>query len=144
MTHALLSGSPALTLAEDTQETITLRSGPGAPMFDPGEHARIRRAPVRAIASFTFLGGPREAFGQVLNISPGGCLLKTETTIPAGTLVSLEVLLVGGGRQIQAELEGVVRRRVQNDGRQAYGLEFLSDTHTDRQTAQWLYMQAMR
>ena len=138
-------------LARRAAETVTervssldLRSGPGAPMFELGAQTRIRRAPVRAIASFTWAEGPRQAYGQVCNLSPGGCLLKTETTIPVGADLTLNVVLVGDGNRHKAELTGVVRRRTtSDDGRIAYGLEFTPADREERQTIEWLYGQAL-
>lgn len=121
---------------------LGLSSGPGAIMFEPGPQPRIRRAPVRAIATLTWQGGPREVFGQVLNISPGGCLLKTETTIEIGTTVQLSVMLIGQGKRQSADMSAVVRRVTQEDGRKAYGLEWVIQKSEEKVSAQWLYAQA--
>ena len=120
----------------------SLSSGPGAIMFEPGPQPRIRRAPVRAIATITWEGGPREVFGQVLNISPGGCLLKTETTIESGTELKLSVMLIGQGKRVSADMRGVVRRLTKEDGRRAYGVEWVAANAPEKESAQWLYGQA--
>ncbi len=128
--------------AEDTSRA-DLQSGPGAVMFEPGANARIRRAPVRAIASMTWRGGPREIFGQVLNVSPGGCLVRTETTIPEGTVLDIAVTLVGGQQRSHADVRGLVRHVTTYEGRKAYGVEFIAQDSLERETLQWLYTQAV-
>lgn len=122
-----------------------LSSGPGSPMFEQaGPTTRIRRAPVRAFASVTFEGGPREIFGQLLNLSPGGCLFRTETTIEQGTTLFMDITIVGQGERATAEqVRAAVRRITTDDGRKAYGIEFLSDSREETQTLQWLYARAM-
>lgn len=135
---------PKLEVGEQKSQVMEIGSGPGAPMFEAyGAQARIRRAPVRAIASITWDGGPREIFGQVLNISPGGCLVKTETTIEPGTILDIAVTILGDGKRINADVTGVVRRETTEGGRRAYGVEFLTRNKAERETAQWLYGQAM-
>ena len=129
--------------ADRDDEPTDIGSGPGAVMFEPGPQTRIRRAPVRAIATATWPGGPREIFGQVLNISPGGCLFKTETTIEPGTILDLSITIVGGPSRVSADVSGVVRRRTQDDGRRAYGVEFTAMSRAERETIQWLYGRAM-
>lgn len=129
---------------EDRDQKMTLGSGPGAPMFEHGPQTRIRRAPVRAIATVTWDGGPREVYGQVLNVSPGGCLLKTETTIEPGTRLEMSIIVISEGERAKADVEAVVRRRTEENGRQAYGLEFVALESSDKESVQWLYSQAMR
>lgn len=128
----------------DADSSMEIGSGPGAPMFEPGPHTRIRRAPVRAIGTMTWPGGPREVFGQVLNVSPGGCLVKTEATIEEGTVIDLSITLVGGAERVTADVSGVVRRRTEEDGRRAYGVEFVALSSEERETIQWLYARAIR
>jgi c-di-GMP-binding flagellar brake protein YcgR len=113
-------------------------------MFEHGPQTRIRRAPVRAIATVTWDGGPREVYGQVLNVSPGGCLLKTETTIEPGTRLEMSIIVISEGERAKADVEAVVRRRTEENGRQAYGLEFVALESSDKESVQWLYSQAMR
>ncbi len=121
-----------------------LSSGPGSPMFEQrGPTTRIRRAPVRAFASVTFEEGTREIFGQVLNLSPGGCLLRTEATIEKDATLHMDITLVGQGERCTAEVQAVVRRVTTDDGRKAYGIEFLKESKQDRQTLEWLYARAM-
>jgi hypothetical protein len=129
---------------QDRDQKMTLGSGPGAPMFEHGAQTRIRRAPVRAIATVTWDGGPREVYGQVLNVSPGGCLLKTETTIEPGTRLEMSIIVISEGERAKADVEAIVRRRTEDDGRQAYGVEFIALESTDKESVQWLYSQAMR
>ncbi len=136
----LLSKTPD---QDDTTESFSIGSGPGAPMFEGGTHTRIRRAPVRAFASMTWEGGPREVFGQVLNISTGGCLIRTESTIEEGTTIEISVTLVGGRTRVSADIQGIVRRRTEEGGRRAYGVEFVTPSRQERETAQWLYAKAM-
>jgi hypothetical protein len=136
---------------EDSSETkkrrrqsMSIGSGPGAIMFEPGAQTRIRRAPVRAIASVTIDGGPREIFGQVLNISPGGCLLRTEATLEVGSLVEMGITVLGGDFRANVDVEGVIRRHDTSTDRPAYGVEFLAVDATEKESLQWLYGQAMR
>lgn len=122
----------------------TLSSGPGSPMFEQsGPTTRIRRAPVRAFASVTFEGGPREIFGQILNVSPGGCLLRTETTIPEETVLDMHITIVGSGERTGADVKAVVRRQTTDEGRRAYGIEFVTEGREEARTLQWLYARAM-
>lgn len=131
------------TLDELSTRAPGLSSGPGAIMFEPGPNPRIRRAPVRAIGTMTWDGGPREVFAQVLNISPGGCLLKTESTIEPGTILDMSIMLIGNGERITASVRGKVCHETREDGRRAYGVEFLRQTAQDKENTQWLYGQAM-
>lgn len=126
---------------ERTDSVMTLRSGPGAPIFESGTHTRIRRNPVRAFAAFNWPGGPREVFGQVRDVSLTGCLLKTESTIAPGTELSMSITVLGTGSREPIEVRGVLRRRTTSEGRQAYGVEFLSSTSAERQALQVLYSQ---
>lgn len=122
--------------------SLSISSGPGAPMFEGGAHTRIRRAPLQAIASVTVENGPREIFGRVLNISPGGCLLQTETTLEPGTFVELNITVLGQQEPIRVEVGGVIRRQVDTAGRRQYGVEFLAVDSNDKKSLQWLYAQA--
>lgn len=126
-----------------SRQPDTLSSGPGSPMFEQhGPTTRIRRTPVRAIACVTFEGGPREIFGQVLNLSPGGCLLRTETTIPEETVLEMHITIVGGGERAGADVKAVVRRVTSEEGRRAYGIEFVTEDREEARTLQWLYARA--
>jgi hypothetical protein len=129
-----------------TDRSDQMRRGdttPGASTFEGGGQPRIRRAPVRAIAAFTPGFGGGERFGQVLNLSPGGCLLRTETTLEPGDTLALTVTLVGARQRVKVDLRAVVRRVEAELGRRAYGVEFLSDERAERESAQWLYARAM-
>ncbi len=140
MSSSILSLSTLLP----SRQPEALSSGPGSPMFEQhGPTTRIRRAPVRAFASVTFEGGPREIFGQVLNLSPGGCLLRTETTIPEGTELEMHVTIVGRGERSGADVKAIVRRATTDEGRRAYGIEFISEEREETRTLQWLYARAM-
>jgi hypothetical protein len=121
---------------------LSLSSGPGAPIFQHGAQTRIYRAPVRAIASVRF--GDKEVFGQVLDISLGGCLLKTETTIDEGTELDMRITILGEMRRAVAEVRGVVRRKTTAEGRKAYGIELVADDAEEKRSLEWLYAQALR
>ncbi len=133
-------------LEDDTtkEKSMSIGSGPGAVMFEPGPNTRIRRAPVRAIATVTVDGGPREIFGQVLNVSPGGCLLKTEATMETGTFVDMSITVIGDGFRARVDCQGVLRRREDSGTRKHYGVEFMAVDSQDKESLQWLYAQAMR
>lgn len=122
--------------------SVTLGSGPGAPIFEPGPQTRIYRAPVRAIGVGHSNGN--EIWGQVLDISLGGCLLKTDDPIEVGSDVQLRITIVGDGRRAVADVRGVVRRATQDGGRAAYGLELVGGDPEERRVLQWLYSQALR
>lgn len=124
--------------------SLSLGHGPGAPMFEPGPQTRIRRAPLQAIAAVTVDNGPREIFGRVLNISPGGCLLQTEATLEPGTFVDLKVTVLGQAEPIAVELSGVIRRQVEAGTRRQYGVEFMTVDANGREAVQWLWAQASR
>jgi hypothetical protein len=134
----------ALSDDKTKKKTMSMGSGPGAVMFEPGPNTRIRRAPVRAIASVVIDGGPREIFGQVLNVSPGGCLLKTEATMETGTMVEMGITVIGDDFRACVDVQGVLRRREDSGTRRHYGVEFLSVDSKDKQSLQWLYGQALR
>lgn len=120
----------------------TFASGPGAPIFEQnGEHTRIYRAPVRAIASVKV--DEREVWGQVIDISPGGCAFKTESTIAEGSKVEMRVTILGFDKRSVAEVNGVVRRVGEQDGRKCYGVEFVASDSEQRTSLQWLYGQAL-
>ncbi len=127
--------------AEATQDRLTLRSGTGAPIFEPGPHTRIRRNPVRAIASLTWDGGPREVFGQIRNVSLTGCLLRTESSIPRGTTLSMTISLIGAGSKEEFDVIAKVCRETTVEGRRGYGLEFVFESRNDKRTVQTLYSQ---
>ncbi len=138
--------SPAPDERSARKEKITTRlsSGTGAPIFEPGPHTRIRRNPTRAIAALTWNGGPREAFGQILNVSLTGCLLRTESTIAPDTELELTVTLVGAGSNEEFDIRAVVRRTTAVRGRQAYGLEFISSSTDEKIAIQKLYSETAR
>ena len=124
-------------MSSTQRQTLTLRSGTGAPIFETGPTTRIRRNPIRAFARMTWDNGPRAVFAQLVDVSLTGCLLKTETTIEPGTEVELSVTLVGDEEEY--ELGAVVRRNTTIGGRQGYGLEFCGDSSDERRTAKALY-----
>ncbi len=127
---------------ERSEQMSSGASSPGSATFEAGRHARIRRAPVRAIAAFTPADGG-ERFGQVLNLSPGGCLLRTETTLREGDHIDLTVTLVGARQRIKVDLRAIVCRVDTSLDRRAYGLEFILEERAEREAAQWLYVRAM-
>ena len=132
-----------LSSTRDKDTKLSFNSGPGAPIFENfGEHTRIYRAPVRAIACARFEG--KEIYGQIMDLSPGGCLFKTETSIAEGTVMELRVTIVGPDRRAVAEVRGIVRRESNDENRRAYGVEFVAENSTERRSLQWLYAQALR
>lgn len=134
----LFSGS------QQARPSMALGSGPGAPIFEPGPHTRIRRAPVRSIATLTWATGPRGIFAQVVNVSPSGCLIKTESTIPEGTRVDMSITILGDGRRETFDIAGTIVRQTTADGRRAYGVEFRADSRDEREALQWMYAEASR
>ncbi len=128
--------------SEANESTMSLSSGPGAPIFQHGAQTRIYRAPVRAIASVRF--ADKEVFGQIVDISLGGCLLKTETTIEEGTEVEMRITILGDMRRAVAEVRGLVRRTTTTEGRKAYGVELLANDPEEKRSLEWLYAQALR
>ncbi len=126
------------------KSSLSFRSGTGAPIFEPGPHTRIRRNPVRAIAAVTWEGGPREIYGQVLNISLTGCFLKTASTIEMGTELTFTVTLVSNGDKTSFDVRGVVCRITDVERRQGYGIEFLTHSRREKETVQALYSASAR
>ncbi len=125
--------------------SISLTSGPGAPIFEPGPNTRIRRSPIaRSIATMSWVGGPREIFGQVANVSPGGCLVKTESTIAPETIIAMTITIIGKGDPATFDVRGLVKHETTADGRRAYGIEFVANTPAERETIQWLQHAATR
>lgn len=122
--------------------SMSIGSGPGAPMFEGGDQTRIRRAPLQAIASVSVQNGPREIFGRVVNISPGGCLLQTEATLETGTIVDLNITVLGQEEPIRVKVGGAIRRQVDTQTRRQYGVEFMAVDSSDKRALQWLYGQA--
>lgn len=121
------------------ESSLSLNSGTGAPIFEPGPHTRIRRNPVRAIAAVTWEDGPREIFGQILNISLTGCLLRTETTIAEGTELTMKITLIGDGQSSCFDVRTTVQRETTIRDRKAYGLEFTTECTEEKQSVQALY-----
>lgn len=122
-----------------SDSVTSMRSGAGAPIFEPGPQTRIRRNPTRAIASITWSDGPRAVYGQVLDVSLTGCLVKTETTIEVGTELQFSVTLVGDGTSTNFDVRGRVCRRTRAEGRPAYGVAFITDSRHEKETVQALY-----
>lgn len=136
--------SPKADKSASSTLSVSLRSGTGAPIFEHGPHTRIRRNPVRAIAAITWEDGPREAFGQLLNVSLTGCLIRTESTIEIDTELALRVTLAGSESDHSHEIYGVVRRATTVDGRRAYGIEFLTPSQRAKEAVQDLYSETAR
>ncbi len=121
---------------------LSIRSGPGAPIFEnTGSQTRIYRAPCRAIASVKL--EDKEIFGQIMDLSPGGCLLKTETTLEVGCEFDMRVTIVHATRRSVAEVRGVIQRCGEDNGRRTYGVEFLTDDAHSKRNLDWLYGQAL-
>lgn len=143
--HAHANAPDSLVLnTEGSEVSLSFNSGPGAPIFEPGPHTRIRRTPVRAITTLTWTGGPREIFGQVVNVGPGGCLIKTESTIAPGTKIEMTITVFGDNHRFKVDVTGEIRRETVCEGRRAYGVEFTPQNRDDRQSIQWLYAEASR
>ncbi len=121
---------------------ITLGSGPGAPIFQPGPQTRIYRAPVRAVAVAHCEGV--EVWGQVLDISLGGCLLKTDDALRVGSAIQMRITIIAEGRRAVADVQGRVQRATEDGGRTAYGIELIGADSDERRVLQWLYAQALR
>jgi len=132
-----------LSQTQKESNASSLSSGPGAPIFQPGPQTRIYRTPVRAIAAAE-LGDGREIYGQVVDVSLGGCLFKTAATMELGDPLELRITLLGDDRRSIAEVSGVVRRVTEVEGRRAYGIELVGRTREERRTLEWLYTQALR
>lgn len=131
-----------LPQTQRAQSTLSISSGPGAPIFQSGTQTRIYRAPVRAVGVVTC--GVRESWGQVLDISPGGCLFKTDDQLEVGAEVELRVTIIGDERRAIAEINGIVRRSIEEGTRNAFGIEFVAADSDERRVLQWLYSQALR
>lgn len=122
---------------------LSLSSGPGAPIFQQGPQTRIYRAPVRAVAAARLADGT-EIWGQVLDISLGGCLFKADETLEVGDELELRVTIISEERRAVAEVDAVVRRAAEDGGRSAYGLELVAHSGEGRRVLNWLYSQALR
>lgn len=125
-----------------SEAAITLGSGPGSPIFQPGPQTRIYRAPVRAIGVANCDG--QEIWGQVLDISLGGCLFKTDEVLEPGADLDLRITIIGPESRAVADVFGTVRRRTDDGGRTAYGIELRGRNSDERRVIQWLYSQALR
>ncbi len=128
--------------APERPKSVDLKSGHGAPTYEHGPQTRMRRAPVRAVASLTWEEGPKRVYGGLANVSPEGCLLKTETTIEPGTEVDLEIAAVGTVPRLEVNLVGEVRHETEADGRHAYGIEFVEADEENRRALKRLYNHA--
>ena len=133
-----------LTLRPETLDMLGPCGGTGSPVFEQaGAQTRIRRAPVRAIATYQRAGsGGGDLFGQVLNLGLQGCLLRTEATILQGTQLQMTITIVGKAERTSAAVTGQVVRVTEHEGRKAYGVEFLAQTTREKETQQWLYAHA--
>ena len=131
-----------LPQAMRSDAAVTLGSGPGAPIFQPGPQTRIYRAPVRAIGVGVCDGV--EVWGQVLDISLGGCLLKSDDPLTVGAEIQLRITIIGASSRAVADVHGVVRRATTYGGRDAYGIELIGSDSDERRVLQWLYAQALR
>ncbi len=132
-----------LPSTKDNAPKTSFSSGPGAVLFEnSGPHTRIYRAPVRAIGCVRF--DDKEIYGQVLDVSPGGCLFKTESTLETGTVISMRVTLISPDSRAVAEVNGVICRTANDsDERPTYGVEFIAESPRERESLQWLYSKAV-
>ncbi len=126
------------------ESSLPLRSGTGAPIFESGPTTRIRRNPVRAIASATWDGGPPKVFGQILDVSLTGSLFRTESTIPEGTQLNLEITLIGCGEPTSFDVRALVQRTTTVRDRKAYGIAFITESGDEKQSVQALYSATAR
>lgn len=127
----------------ESKSRINLGSGPGAPIFQPGPQTRIYRAPVRAIAAARRADGTEE-WGQVLDISLGGCLFKADGELEIGAELELRITIISETRRAVAEVRGIVLRHTEDGGRSAYGIELFGRNSEERRVLEWLYGQALR
>lgn len=131
-----------LPQAMGSDAAVTFSSGPGAPIFEPGPQTRIFRAPVRAIGVGTCDGV--EVWGQVLDISLGGCRLKTDDPLTVGAELELRITIIGNDSRAVADVRGSVRSTSTDGGRPTYGIELVGADSEERRVLQWLYAQALR
>ncbi len=127
----------------DNRQRFTIGGGPGAPIFEPGPQTRIYRAPVRAICTIT-CEGHDETWGQVMDISLGGCLLKADAEYEVGTMLDIRITIIGMDHRAIANVRGRVRRRDSEAGHSLWGIELVAETREERRVHQWLYSQALR
>lgn len=117
-------GLKRLDSEPETPDEVDFESGFGAQVYEHGPQTRIRRAPVRGMATIRWEDGPDRIFGGIENVSPNGCLVKTEATIDEGTEVEFRLAAVGADERLEVEGTGVVRHTTEVDDRRAYGIEF--------------------
>lgn len=123
----------------DEPDSVQVGSGHGAPVYEHGEQTRMRRAPVRGVASMTWEGGPERVYGGLANVSPDGCMVKTEATIEVGTEVALELAAIGTVPRLEVQLTGTIRHATTVDGRRAYGIEFVDIDEENEDKLKRLY-----
>lgn len=129
-------------LESDTPDEVNVGGGHGAPIYEHGQQTRMRRAPIRAIAAMTWPEGPERVYGRMENVSPDGCLVKTEATLEAGTEIDIEITVAGTDPRLEVETTGTVRHVTEFDGRKAYGIEFDEISAENRKELKRLYNQA--
>lgn len=100
-------------------------------LVDRREHKRI---PVRLFLSFS--GGRVRGEGTVLDISMGGCVIKSSTLVKPGDIFYLQILLTE--RQPPVEVAGIVRS-VSNRG---ISFKFLRAAHENKRLLEFLHAQS--
>lgn len=140
------STTPAAgSTASDSSEAVdpdTSNDSESPTTFSPSRRGTTR-APARGFASLRWSDGPSRVFGGLVNVSPDGCLIKTEAPLEEGTRVDLHLDIVGGpGDPPGVDAVGVVRHRTEIEGRRAYGVEFL-DIDDDRTELLAVYRDAL-
>ena len=98
---------------------------------DRREHKRI---PVRLFLSF--LGGRVRGDGTVLDISMGGCVIKSKTLVKPGDIFYLQIVL--DERQPPVEVAGIVRS-VSDRG---ISFKFLRAAHENKRLLEFLQAQS--
>ncbi len=100
-------------------------------LVDRREHKRI---PVRLFLSFS--GGRVRGEGTVLDISMGGCVIKSKTLVKPGDIFYLQIVLAE--RQLPVEVAGIVRS-VSDRG---ISFKFLRAAHENKRLLEFLHAQS--
>lgn len=100
-------------------------------LVDRREHKRI---PVRLFLSFS--GGRVRGEGTVLDISMGGCVIKSTTLVKPGDIFYLQIVLAE--RQPPVEVAGIVRS-VSDRG---ISFKFLRAAHENKRLLEFLHAQS--
>ena len=74
------------------------------------EKRRFSRVPFRKLAIVRAVDGSREMEGEISNISLAGMLLACDNSIPAGTEIEIEIILMDGNPDLEIRVYGRVLR----------------------------------